>query len=426
MGRVTSLVRRLQGSQLSVQALSRLANVGVFLLASWVDTRHVALVAFQGALFAIPYTLLEALVGRPLSADVVPSTWNVESWATRAAGAVVLPVGVVGFLATSIAMPGTGIQDRLLVVAPVLLQLPLEALFWAMAKARLRRRANLVPQLVATGMLLTAAGFAATGVRLDIAAVPAQLAVLTWALATRLPVGPEQERPTVLRSVRVGAVYCVAAGIDLGYAVALPSFAGAVVGQTAIVVLRAMDLVFGPFHVALSATTREDIVAGRKSRWLTGVRMLTVASVLGISVVVIASPDVRRMLAVDLAATSLVAVTLYCAYKVSLMVSTWLATRHMIRATPWQFLISAIGSRVLAFGGLAVAVVWVASIKDLFLQLAVGEVLVALWFALRIRMTADVATERSVAPPLGPTKPATDVAGPLQTPVASGDRTGLV
>jgi hypothetical protein len=421
---VTTLVGRLQESQLSVQGLSRLCNVCVFLLASWVDTRHVALVAFQGVLFAIPYTLLESLVGRPQSADVVPSTWNVESWGIRAAGAVVLPVGLVGFVATSVAMPATGILDRLLVIAPVLLQLPLEALFWAMAKTRSRLRANLVPQLVATGTLLTAAGFAATGVRLDLAAVPAQLAVLAWALATRLPVGPGQVRPGVLQSVRVGAVYCVAAGIDLGYVVALPAFAGAVVGQPAIVVLRAMDLAFGPFHVALSATTREDIVAGRKSRWLTGARMLTLASVLAISVVVIASPDVRRMLAADLAATSLAAITLYCTYKVGLMVSTWLATRHMIRAAPRQFLISAIGSRALAFGGLAVAAGWVASAEDLFLQLAVCEVLVVLWFALRIRMTADGAGNRSVAPPLD-AEPAMDVGTPVQAPITSGGRPGL-
>ncbi len=383
-------IRALQESQLSVQALTRLSSFSVFLLASWVDTRHLALVAFQGALLAIPYTLIEALVGRPRSAGVVPPAWNVESWAARAAVTVVLPVGAVGFLAVSVALPGTGVADRLLVVAPVLLQLPLEALFWAMATTRSRRRANLVPQLVAIGTLLTAAMFAATGVRLDVAAVPVQVVVLAWALATRLPVAEGQIKPGVLRSVRVGAAYCTAAAVDLGYAVALPSFAGALAGPVAIVVLRAMDLAFGPFHVALSATTREDIVGGRASRFRTAPRALTVALLVVISAVVIASPDVRRLLSPDLAAASLAAVALYCGYKAAVMASTWLAVRHMIRAAPRRFLVSALGSRVVAFGGLAVAVLWVSTAGDLFLQLAVCEVLVVLWFAVRIRSSVDI------------------------------------
>ena len=391
-------IRRLQESQLSVQALTRLSSVCVFLLASWVDTRHVALVAFQGALLAIPYTLIEALVGRPQSAGVVPAAWNVESWATRAAAAVSVPVAAVGLLAISVALPETSVADRLLVIAPVLLQLPLEALFWAMAKTGSRRRANLVPQLVAAGTLLTAAAFAATGVRLDVAAVPVQVVVLAWALATRLPVGPGQVRPGPLRSVRIGAAYCTAAAIDLGYAVALPSFAGALAGPAAIVVLRAMDLVFGPFHVALSATTREDIVGGRASRFRTVPRALTVALLVVISAVVIASPAVRGLLSADLAAASLAAVALYCGYKGAVMVSTWLATRHMIRAAPRRFLVSAVGSRAVAFGGLAVAVLWVGSAEDLFLQLAVCEAVVVLWYALRIRMTADTVDERPAIP----------------------------
>ena len=393
------MIRRLQESQLSVQALSRLANVCVFLLASWTDTGHVALVAFQGALLAVPYTLIEALVGRPQSAGVVPPTWHVESWATRAAVTVTLPVGLVGFLAVSVALPQSGIADRLFVIAPVLLQLPLEALFWAMARTRSRRRANLVPQLVAAGTLLTAAAFAASGLRLDIAAVPAQLAVLAWALATRLPAAEGQIRPGPVRSVRIGAAYCVAAAVDLGYAVSLPAVAGVLAGPAAIVVLRAMDLAFGPFHVALSATTREDIVAGQRSRFRTGARMLTVAMLVLISAVVTASPAVRGLLSADLAEASLLAVALYCAYKGGLMISTWLATRHMIRAAPRTFLVSAIGSRTVAFAGLAVALLWVGSAEDLFLQLAVAEVVVVLWFVLRIRTTPAAAI------PAGPRVP---------------------
>jgi hypothetical protein len=351
------MIRRLQESQLSVQGLARLSSVCVFLLASWVDTHHVARVAFQGALLAIPYTLIEALVGRPQSAGIVPPSWHIESWAARAAGAVTLPVAVVGFVAVSIALPSTGILDRLLVIAPVLLQLPLEALFWAMARTRSRWRANLVPQVVAVGTMLTAGAFALVGIRLDVAAVPVQLLVLGWAFATRRPVEAGQIRPPFTRAVRIGAAYCTAAAIDLGYVVALPSFAGALAGPAAIVVLRAMDLAFGPFHVALSATTREDVVGGRASPFRTWPR------------------------------ASLTAVALYCAYKCALMVSTWLSVRHMIRAAPRRFLASAIGSRVVAFGSLAVAVLWVRSAEDLFVQLAACEAVVVLWYVWRIRGT---------------------------------------
>jgi hypothetical protein len=388
------MIARLQESQLSVQALTRLSSVCVFLLASWVDTRHVALVAFQGALLAIPYTLIEALVGRPQSAGIVPPAWHVESWAARAAGAVTVPVALVGFVAVSAALPSTGIADRLLVITPVLLQLPLEALFWAMARTRSRRRANLVPQVVAAGTMLTAGAFALAGVRLDVAAVPIQLLVLGWAFATRLPVGAGpigagQIRPSMARAVRIGAAYCTAAAIDLGYAVALPSFAGALAGPAAIVVLRAMDLAFGPFHVALSATTREDVVGGRASRFRTWPRALTVVLLVAISAVVVASPWARGLLSADLARASLTAVALYCAYKSALMVSTWLSVRHMIRAAPRRFLVSAIGSRVVAFGSLAVAVLWVRSAGDLFLQLAVCEAVVVLWYVIRTRTTPD-------------------------------------
>jgi hypothetical protein len=67
------------------------------------------------------------------------------------------------------------------------------------------------------------------------------------------------------------------------------------------------------------------------------------------------------------------------------MISTWLSIRHMIRAAPRRFLVSAIGSRVVAFGSLAVAVLWVRSAEDLFLQLAACEVAVVLWYVLRMR-----------------------------------------
>jgi hypothetical protein len=408
---MTALLRRLQQSQLSVQAMTRLASVGVFLLASWADTHHVALVAFQGALLAIPYTLVEALIGRPQSAGIVPDGWDREAWAIRAAAVVTLPVAAVGFTAVSVALPQSGLTDRLLVVLPVLLQLPVEALFWSMAAVRGRRRANLVPQLVATGTLVTAVAFAIAGVRLEVAAVPAQLAVLAWALGTRSSPGG-RHRPGPLAGVRLGAAYCLAAAVDLGYVIALPAVAGALTGPAAIVVLRAMDLAFGPFHVALAATTREDLVAGRGSRFRTGARLLTVVLLVGISVVVLASPQVRGLLADALAAASLAAVALYCAYKAALMVSTWLSTRHMIRATPRTYLVSAIGSRTIAFAGLAVALLWARSTADLFAQLAVGELLVVAWFAGRLRTAAAA----PAAPPRipRPRDPSTTLVRPRQ------------
>jgi len=381
------MIRRLQESQLSVQALTRLSSAGVFLLASWLDTRHLALVAIQGALLAIPYTLIEALVGRPQSAGIVPEAWDPESWARRAAAAVIVPVAVVCFSAVSIALPRTGVVDRLLVMTPVLLQLPLEATFWAMTRARSRRRANGVPQLVAAGTLLSALVLAATGVRLDVAAVPAQLVVLAWVFGTRGRVPPGLVRPGPVPSVRIGAAYCTAAVVDLGYVVALPSMAGALAGPAAIVVLRAMELAFGPFHVALSATTREDIVAGRAGRFRTASRALTVALLVVISVVLVASPAVRGWLSADLAAAGRGAVALYCAYKAWLMVSTWLSVRHMVRAAPRRYLASAVGSRVIAFAGIAVALLWVGTAEDLFLQLALIETANVGWFALRLAST---------------------------------------
>ncbi|WP_305782736.1 hypothetical protein [Symbioplanes lichenis] len=378
-------MRKLQESQLSVQALTRLASVGVFLLASWADGGHVALIAFQGALLAIPYTLVEALVGRPQSAGVVPREWDSERWALRAATTVTLPVAAIAYVSMSIALPQSSVLDRLLVIVPVLLQLPIEALFWSMAATRTRRRANLVPQTVAAGTLVTAAILALTGARLEIAAVPAQLVVLAWALASLRP----GNAPGPIAAIRPGISYCVAAGVDLAYVIALPAVAGALAGPEAIVVLRAMDLAFGPFHVALAASTREDIVAGRDARFRTKVRALTVVLWAGIAAVVLASPWVRGLLAGELEAASFTAVALYCAYKGAVMVSTWLSTRHMIRAAPRTYLVSAIGSRAIAFAGLALALLWVSVAEDLFLQLAVAEALVVAWFAGRMRSTAS-------------------------------------
>jgi hypothetical protein len=378
-------VRKLQESQLSVQALTRLASVGVFLLASWADGRHVALIAFQGALLAIPYTLIEALVGRPQSAGVVPREWDPEAWALRAAAVVALPVAAVAYGSMAIALPQTSVVDRLLVIVPVLLQLPIEALFWSMATHRTRRQANAVPQLVAVGTLVTATAFALAGARLESAAVPVQLVILCWALSARR----RGTRPGLIAAIRPGASYCVAAGVDLAYVIALPAVAGALAGPAAIVVLRAMDLAFGPFHVALAATTREDIVAGPDARFRTKLRALTVVLWAGSTAVVLASPWVRGLLADELKVASLTAVALYCAYKGAVMVSTWLSIRHMIRAAPGTYLVSSIGSRVIAFAGLALALLWVTVAEDLFLGLAIAEVLVVAWFATRMRSASS-------------------------------------
>ncbi|WFE27484.1 hypothetical protein O7623_30420 [Solwaraspora sp. WMMD791] len=399
--RGTVLVGRLQRSQLSVQASTRSASIAVFLLASWADHGHVALVAFQGALLAVPYTLIEALVGRPQSAEVVPVGWDRQAWATRVAAVVTLPVAVVGVAAVSVALPQSSVADRLLVVAPVLLQLPLEALFWSMAADRGRRRANLVPQLVAAGTIGTAVVFFAVGARLEIAAVPGQLAVLAWALGTRRR-APGRTRPGLLAGLRPGLTYCLAAAVDLGYVVALPAVAAVVAGPAAIVVLRAMDLAFGPFHVALAATTREDLVAGRAARLRTGTRLLTVVLLAGVSGVLLASAGVRGLLAAELAAAGLVPVALYGAYKAAVMVSTWLSVRHMVRAAPRTFLVSAVGSRTIAVVGLVAALLWVDAVGGLFGLLALGETLVALWYAVRLAVTT--------APP--PTAPAGEIVRP--------------
>ncbi|WP_446218777.1 hypothetical protein [Micromonospora sp. IBHARD004] len=412
MGRLLGAGRRLQGSQLSVQALARLCSVAVFLLASWADTERLALVALQGTLLALPYTLMESLVGRPLSAGLVPAGWSVDAWARRVAAAAMLPVGVIGFLSASVALPETGIADRLFMVAPVVLQLPLEAFFWSTARTRSPRRANLIPQLVAVGTVLTGVAFVATGVRVDVAAVPAQLAVLGWVLLrVAVPPGPDRVRPGVLASVRVGSVYCVAAAVDLAYSVALPSIAGAVAGQAAVVVLRALDLAFGPFHVALSASNREDIMAGRASRWRTGTRALTVVTLLGVSAVVLGSARVRELLAADLATVGTAVVALYCGYKACLAVATWLATRHMIWAPPRRFLVSAIGSRVIAFAGLAVSALLAGQVGGLVLQLLISEAVVVCWFVTRIRLTRT--------PDAGPPTAAgrNDTAEPVARPV---------
>jgi hypothetical protein len=377
-------VGRLQRSQLSVQALSRLSSAVVFLVAARVDERHLVLVALQGALFAIPYTLIEALVGRPLSADQVPPDWNVDRWARRAAAATILPVGLVCYLAASIALPQAAPVDRVLLLTPVLVQLPLEAAFWSLARTRSPRRANLVPQLTSVGSLLGTAVYAVAGLRMDLATLPAQLLVLGGVLVGPTGTGAV---PAIRRSVRVGAAYCLAAGIDLLYVVVLPSVAGRLVGPPAIVVLRAMELAFGPFNVALSASVREDMIAGRASRLLTGTRALTVALLVAVSAVVIGSGRVRYLLAGDLAAAGLAAVALYCGYKAVTMVSTWLSVHHMIWARPQRFLVSAIGSRVLAFSGIAVSLAWVNRTSELFAQLLVAEALVVGWYWWRIRST---------------------------------------
>ncbi|WP_447137441.1 hypothetical protein [Micromonospora sp. LZ34] len=403
-----STAARLQRSQVSVQALTRLSSISLFLLASWADGDRLALVALQGTLLAVPYTLMEALVGRPLSAGVVPLAWNVESWAKRVAALTMLPVGVVAFLSVSVALPDSSLTDRLFVIAPVLLQLPVEALFWACARTRGPARANRLPQLTAIGTLVAGAAFVALEVRVDIAALPAQMAVLAWVLLRPRTGSGGRARPGVRASLSVGAVYCIAALVDLSYTVALPSVAGAVAGQTAVVVLRALDLAFGPFHVVLSASTREDIVAGRRARWVTATRGLTLVAWLIVTAVVVASEWVRGLLAADLAAVAAAVVAGYCAYKLLLTVSTWTSVRHMIRAHPRRYLVSAIGSRVIAFGGVAVALVWATEFSDLVIQLVVCEALVGLWFLARMRSTP------------------TDGAGPEAPDAASESRTSSV
>ncbi|GAB1642012.1 hypothetical protein [Krasilnikovia sp. MM14-A1259] len=378
---------KLQGSQLSVQALSRLASVGLFLLASWADGTRLPLVALQGALLALPFALMESLIGRPISAGLLPANWDMESWARRTAAVSILPVAVVGCVSAAVALPGASWPDRLLMLTPVLLQLPLEAAFWAKARTESTSRANLIPQVVAIGTLVCGAAFAVAGLRVDVAAVPGQVAVLAWLLLRRAPLAPGTIRPGYRAGFRVGAAYFVTASVDLTYSVALPSVAGALAGPTAVIVLRAMELAFGPFHVTLSATTRDDVVMGRKARWINPTRVLTVGGWAVVSVIVMFSPWVRGLLAADLRALGLVALAAFCAYKGLLMFSTWLSIRHMIWATPGRYLVSGVGSRVIALAGLAVSVAWVDRVPELFVQLLICEALVVAWFAYRIART---------------------------------------
>lgn len=389
---------RFQSSQLSVQGLTRLCSVYLFALASWADPERLPLIALQGALLALPYTLVEAAVGRPLAAELVPARWDLESWARRVAVALAIPVGLVAYLSSAVALAQFSHTDRLLMIAPVLLQLPVEALFWATARSRSRRRANLIPQLTAVGTLLTGAAFVALDVRLDIAAVPAQLAVLGWVLSRGRRRGRERPGPAspgVRHGLRIGQVYLLTALIDLSYSVALPSVAGAVAGPGAVVVLRGLDLAFGPFHVALAASARDDIVAGRASRWRTGTRALTVVLLLVVSTVVVASGTVRDLLAaghLELGAATVVA---YCGYKALLMVATWLSIRHMARVTPRRFLVSGVGSRVVVLAGLAVSAGLGSQVPQFFLQLLVCEAVVVAWFWYRIRHGTATSPDRA-------------------------------
>jgi hypothetical protein len=339
----------------------------------------------QGVLFAIPYTLVEALVGRPLSAGLVPAGWDVRRWAGSAAVATIPPVAAVSYLSASLALPGVGAVDRAVMIAPVLVQLPLEAAFWAWARTGPRYLANLVPQLTSLGTLAGAALFGVLGVRLDLAALPAQLLVLAWVCLRQRGTVPGRTRPGWWRSVRIGAAYCLAAGVDLGYVVALPAVAGQVAGAQAIVVLRAMELVFGPVNVALAASIREDIVAGRGSRVRTGARALTVALLVAVTAAILGSGRLRYLVAAELAAAGLAPVAVYCVYKAVTALSSWMSVRHMIWAPPGRYLVSAVGSRALAFAGVAGSLLWAGHLTGLFAQLLVAEVVVVVWYYVRMR-----------------------------------------
>jgi hypothetical protein len=403
MSGLVRAVRKLQGSQLSVQALSRVASIGLFLLTRWADGERLPLVALQGILLAIPFALMEGLVGRPISAGLLPGHWDIESWARRAAATVIAPVALIAGISAAVALPDVTWTDRLIMITPVLLQLPLEAMFWAKARTTSTSQANLIPQLVAVGTMVFGCVFALMGVRLDVAALPGQVAVLTWLLIlSRRPLAPGVIRPGYRASVKVGAAYFATATVDLSYSVALPSVAGALAGPEAVIVLRAMELAFGPFHVLLSATTREDVVLGRRTKWINPTRVLTVAGWAAVSLVVLCLPWARLLVAKELEHLGLLALAAYCGYKGLQMFSTWLSIRQMIWAQPRRYLVSGIGSRVIALGGLAISVLWVHETTHLFVQLLICEALVVLWFAYRIARTPAVP---EIDPMLAPTVP---------------------
>jgi len=59
----------------------------------------------------------------------------------------------------------------------------------------------------------------------------------------------------------------------------------------------------------------------------------------------------------------------------------------MIWASPRRFLVSAIGSRLLTFAGLAVSLAWVSHTGQLFAQVLVAEAFVVVWYWYRMRST---------------------------------------
>jgi hypothetical protein len=382
MRTLTHLSRTFQASQLSVQALTRFCSVYVFLLASWFDTEHLALVAFQGTLLAVPYVLMESLIGKPISAGIVPTNWNTTAWARTATAAVMPVVALLAYVASVLALPDVTPGVRALAILPVVLQMPIEALFWTTARAHSSQRANLLPQMTAAGTVVGATLLAATDTTILFAAIPAQVAVLAW-FVVRPSTGDIGVRPSIRESLRPGSTYCFVAGVDLTYVVTLMSVAGALLGPSALVVLRALDLAFGPFHVALSATTREDIVAGRPAPLRSATRVLT-AAVLGVvSLVLIGSARVRDFIADDLAAIAPAVIGMYCLYKALMMLSTWFSVTHMIGARPARFLKSALIARVVSFGAVGLSVLWVTDFTRLVVQLVACEIFMVAWFAYR-------------------------------------------
>ncbi|WP_229074099.1 hypothetical protein [Actinoplanes sp. DH11] len=379
-----SLAGNLQRSQISVQALTRLSSVAVFLIASWSGHSDLVLVALQGTLLAIPYVLQEALLGRPIARGVVPPDWDPRAWATRTALATTLIIAPVVVFVPLIAVPGGGGWAWAATAVPVLLQVWIENRYWLLNRIRSVAAGNLVPQLTAMGTVISAVLLAATGRSVLVAAVPAQLLVLAWAARQcRRGAVSSGIRPALWSSLRPGMSYGFASAVGLMFSVALPTLAGICVGGTAIVVIRALELVFGPFHLLLNASVREDLLRGRISPLFSLPKLLTIGSLLVTAVALAGSSAIRRLVSEDLAATAALTVLVYCAYKLFVLVNTWQGTRHMLNASPARFMVTNLTASAIALFTIAIGAVWIRDLQLYLLLLCGSEMLLITWYALR-------------------------------------------
>ncbi|MET0414525.1 MAG: hypothetical protein ABW022_00700 [Actinoplanes sp.] len=399
--RLVSAARRLQATQISVQAVTRLSSVYLFLAASWSGHSNLALVAIQGTLLAIPYALQESLVGRPLARGVVPGQWNRTAWMARTTLTATLLITPVVLVVPAVTVPRAGWQLWLLAAVPVLLQMPVEGLYWLLGKQHRSGCGNLVHQCAAAGTIACATVLALSGHSVLLAAVPAQLLVIGWALG-HLRSGDRAGgnraggvRPGYLAALRPGSSYSLAAVVSLAFGVALPTLAGVYVGEAAVVVIRALDLAFGPFHLLLNASVREDLMRGRRTPLTDPAKLLAAGALAATGVALIAAAPLRQLISADLAAAGGLTVAVYTGYKLFFMINTWQASRHMLRTTPRRFMTTGIVASCLALVTVAAGGLLAGGLRSYLLVLCGSELLLIAWYA--ARSAAD--NERRIAAP---------------------------